>query len=60
LWKTAQGILLKKSGKKSEEYLLVRVYRVISLLNSLKKIVKKIAAEAIAKHCKTVRALHRG
>jgi hypothetical protein len=33
---------------------------VISLLNSLEKIVKKIAAEAIAKHCKAAEALYRG
>jgi hypothetical protein len=59
-WKTAQGILLKKPGKKPEEYSLVRAYRVISLLNSLGKVVEKIAAEAIAKHCKAVGALHRG
>ena len=58
-WKTAQGILLKKPDKKSKKYLLIRAYRVISLLNSLKKVVKKIAAEAIIKHCKAVRALHR-
>jgi hypothetical protein len=60
LWKTARGILLKKPGKKSEEYLLIRVYRVISLLNSLEKIVEKIAAEAIVKHCEAVGALHKG
>jgi hypothetical protein len=59
LWKTAQEILLKKSDKKSEKYLLVRVYRVISLLNSLRKIVKKIAAEAIIKYCKAAEALYR-
>jgi hypothetical protein len=60
LWKTARGILLKKSGKKPEEYSLVRVYRVISLLNSLEKVVEKITAEAIAKHCEAAGALYRG
>jgi hypothetical protein len=60
LWKTVQRILLKKSDKKSEEYLLIRVYRVISLLNSLKKIVERIAAEVIVKYCKAAEALYRG
>jgi hypothetical protein len=33
---------------------------VISLLNCLGKVVKKIAAKAIAQHCKATQALHQG
>ena len=54
------GDSAEKSGKKSEEYSLIRAYRVISLLNSLRKIVEKITAEAIVKYCKAVKTLYRG
>jgi hypothetical protein len=57
-WKTAKGILLQKAQK--ADYSLVQSYRVISLLNCLSKVVKKIAAEAIAQYCKATQALHQG
>jgi ribonuclease HI len=57
-WKTAKGILLQKPRK--ADYSLVKAYRVISLLNCLGKVVEKIAAEAIAKHCEETQTLHQG
>jgi hypothetical protein len=57
-WKTARGCLLRKVDK--PDYTFVKAYRVISLPNSLGKVVEKIAAEALADHCETTGTLHPG
>ena len=58
VWKVAKGILLRKPNK--PDYTAVKAYRVISLLNCLGKVVEKIAADAIARHCETMGVLHPG
>jgi len=45
-WKTARGIVIPKPGK--PDYSKARAYRVIALLNSLGKVVEKVAADIIA------------
>jgi hypothetical protein len=55
-WKTAKGVLLQKPGKPN--YAQVKTWRVISLLNYLDKVIKKLAAGLIADWCKAQRALH--
>ncbi|ODM18007.1 hypothetical protein SI65_06795 [Aspergillus cristatus] len=44
----------------STNYTAVKAYRVISLLNCLGKVVEKVAADAIARHCETMGVLHPG
>ncbi|ODM14511.1 hypothetical protein SI65_10133 [Aspergillus cristatus] len=58
VWKVAKGILLRKPNK--PDYTAVKAYRVISLLNCLGKVVEKVAADAIARHCETMGVLHPG
>ena len=58
VWKVAKGILLRKPNKPG--YTAVKAYRVISLLNCLGKVVEKIAADAVARHCETTGVLHQG
>lgn len=58
MWKVAKGILLRKPNK--PDYTAVKAYRVINLLNCLGKVVEKIAADAIARHCETMGVLHPG
>ena len=58
VWKMAKGVLLRKPNK--PDYTAVKAYRVISLLNCLGKVVEKIAADAIARHCETMGMLHPG
>jgi len=41
-WRTARGIVIPKPGK--PDYSKARAYRVIALLNSLGKVVEKVAA----------------
>ena len=54
-WKTARGILLKKADKPAS---LAKSYRVISLLNSMGKVVERVAADAIASYCEAAEVLH--
>ena len=56
IWKTVKKILLQKSNK--SDNILVKIYRVVSLLNCLNKVIEKIAAEIITCHCKTKKTLH--
>jgi hypothetical protein len=57
-WKTAKGILLRKPNK--PDYSVVKVYRVISLLNCIGKVVEKMAAKAISNYCEATGVLHPG
>jgi hypothetical protein len=57
-WKTARGILLRKNNK--PDYTLAKAYRIISLLNCLGKVVEKVAAIIISKHCEVLECLHEG
>ena len=50
--------MLKKSGKAN--YSLAKAWRVISLLNTMGKIIKKLAADAIAEFCEKAGVLHPG
>jgi hypothetical protein len=49
---------LRKPDKPN--HLKAKNYRVISLLNCLRKVVKKIAAERISSFCERHEALHEG
>jgi len=57
-WKSARGIVIPTPGK--PDYSRVRAYRVISLLDSLGKLVERTAAHLIANHLETNRLLHEG
>ena len=54
----AKGILLKKPNK--PDYSIAKSYRVISLLNCLKKIVEKIAAITLSNFCEQNELLYKG
>jgi ribonuclease HI len=58
-WKTARGVILRKTGN-NRNYSLANSYRVICLLNCMGKVVEKLATEAIATHCEATGALHIG
>jgi len=47
-WKTAKGVVIPKPGK--PDYKQVRAHRVISLLDSISKLVERTAAYLIADH----------
>ena len=55
-WKKAKGILLKKPNK--SDYSAPKSYRVISLLNCLGKVVKKITATALSDFCEQNKLLY--
>lgn len=57
-WKTVKGIMLRKPNK--IDYILVKSYRVISLLNCLGKVYEEVAAEMIADWCKVQHIWHEG
>ncbi len=57
-WKRARGILLEKDGKR--DFGLVRLYRVISLLNWMGKVVEKVIAEHLSQYCEAYSKLHQG
>ena len=57
-WKRARGILLEKGGKR--DCGLVRSYRVISLLNCIGKVVKKVVAKELSQYCEDYSKLHLG
>ena len=58
LWKTAKGVVIPKPGK--PDYSKVRAYRVISLLDVIRKLVERTAAHIIADHLERKRGLHDG
>ena len=45
-WKEAIGVILPKPNKK--DYLLLKSYRIISLINCLAKVLKKIVATRLS------------
>ena len=57
-WKKARGILLEKGGTRN--FGLVRSYRVISSLNCIGKVVKKVVAEQLSQYCESHSKLHPG
>lgn len=57
-WKTAKGVMLRKPNK--IEYMVVKTYRVISLLNFLGKLCEKVAVKMIVDWCKVHHILHEG
>lgn len=57
-WKRARGILLVKGNKRDRT--LVKLYRVISLLNCIGKLVEKVVAEELAQFCESLLKLHQG
>jgi len=58
LWKTARGVVIPKANK--PDYLQVRAYRVISLLDVIGKLVERTAAYLIADHLERSKGLHKG
>ena len=48
-WKHAKRILSEKHNK--NDYILVKLYYVISLLNSLEKVLKKFVAKQLLEFC---------
>jgi len=57
-WKTAKGVVIPKPGK--PDYTKVRAHRVISLLDSIGKLVERTAAHLIADHLERQGKLHDG
>jgi len=57
-WKTAKGVVIPKPGK--PDYTQVRAHRVISLLDSISKLVERTAAHLIADHLERRNKLHDG
>ena len=57
-WKTAKGVVIPKPGK--PDYTLARAHRVISLLDSISKLVERMAAHLIADHLQRRNKLHDG
>ena len=55
-WKTARGGTIPKPGK--DYYELAKLYRVISLLNCLGKMVEKVAAMLGSAHYEATRRFH--
>lgn len=49
-WKKTQKISLEKLGKR--DFWLVQSYQVISLCNSLNKIIKNVITDKLAQYCK--------
>jgi len=58
VWKEAKGVVIPKPDK--PYYGVAKAYRVITLLNCLGKVVKKVAANAIADECERRGLLHDG
>ena len=57
-WKTAMGVVIPKPGK--PDYTQIRAHRVISLLDSISKLVERTTAHLIADHLKRRNKLHDG
>ena len=58
LWKYIKEILIKKPNKRDRT--LVKLYRVISLLNCLNKVVEKLATEKLSQFCESKGKLYKG
>jgi len=58
LWKTAREVVIPKANK--PDYSQVRAYRVISLLDTISKLVERTAAHLIADHLERSKGLHEG
>jgi len=56
VWKKARGVVIPKPNK--PDHGVTMAYTVITLLNCLRKVVEKIAANAIADECEQRRSLH--
>ena len=56
LWKTAKGVVIPKPGK--PDYSKVQAYRVISLLDVVRKLIDRTAADLIADHLECQCGLH--
>ena len=60
-WRHTKGVLLKKPNKRDRTLVKsYRSYRVISLLNCLRKVVEKVVAEQLSQFCEANRKLHKG
>ena len=57
-WKLAQGVIIPKPGK--DNYSVPKTYRCISLLNCLGKMVEKVVADLISRHCEATGGFHPG
>ena len=57
-WKIARGVTIPKPGK--ADYNVAMAYRVISILNCLRKIVEKMAADLISVHFEEPDKFHPG
>jgi len=58
VWKEAKGVVIPKPNK--PDYGVAKAYRVITLLNCLRKVVEKVPANAITEECEQRRLLHDG
>jgi len=58
LWKMARGVVIPKANK--PDYSQVRAYRVISLLDTISKLVERMGAHLIADHLERSKGLHEG
>ena len=56
-WKVACGVAMPRPGR--EDYGLAKIYRVISLLNSMGKVIERVASELLNQHCEATDSLHR-
>lgn len=57
-WKKAWEILLKKAEKR--DFVLVKLYQIINLLNCIGKILEKVIAEQLSQFCKAYSKLYPG
>ena len=57
-WKLAKGVIIPKPGK--DNYSIAKAYRYISLQNCLRKIVEKVVANLISRHCEATGSFHPG
>ena len=57
-WKLARWVIIPKPGK--DDYSIAKAYRCISLVNCRGKIVEKVAADLISRHCEATGGFHPG
>lgn len=57
-WRYAKGILMEKPNKR--DWILVKSYRVISLLNCLGKMVEKLVVKKLSEFCEGKGKLYKG
>lgn len=57
-WRYASEVLIEKPNKRDRT--LIKSYRVISLLNYLGKVVKKLVVEQLSQFCERFGKLHKG